>query len=90
MEQLSGKNGPGGSPKRKIDSKSSDVESPNKPNKFNSTRHFWLTLEGAKPNKNSDSDENNTVGARTPLELGLEENLCGQCDDGLNWEHLED
>ena len=88
LEKLSGKNGPGGSPKRKFDSKSSDVESPNKRNKFNSTRNFWLTLEGAKPDNNS--DENSKVGARTPLELGLEENLCGQCDDVISWEQLED
>ena len=90
LEQVSGKNGPGGSPKRKFDSKNSEVDSPNKRNKFNSTRHFWLNLEGAKPNKNSVSYENNTVGARIPLELGLDENLRGQCDDGIIWEQLED
>ena len=38
--------------------------------------------------------ENNDVGARTPLESESEEkkkkNLCGQCEDGLIREQLED
>ena len=67
LEHLTeGKKGSGGSPKRKFDSITSDIESPNKRNRFNSTRHFWLNLEGAKTVNNL--VENNDVGARTPLE----------------------
>ena len=46
LEQLSVKGGPGGSPKRKIDFKNSDTDSPSKKSKFESTCHFWKQLMG--------------------------------------------
>ena len=73
LEELSGKNVQGGSPKRKLESEYSDMDSPKKINKFNSTRHFWLKLEGVKN-----------------LEPGSEENVCGQCEDSIFVEQLED
>ena len=76
LEELSGKNGQGGSPKRKFESENSDMDSPKKRNKFNSTRHFWLQLEGLKNLEN--------------LEPGSEENVRGQCEDGILCEQLED
>ena len=54
-----------GFPQRKFDSQSSEIESPNKRNRFNSTSHFWLNLEGAKIVNNL--VENNDVGCEDGL-----------------------
>ena len=87
LEHLSGKNGPGGSPKRKFESENSDMESPRKRNKFNSTFNFWLELEGNKTNSNFG---NNKLEAGSILEPGSEKNLRGQCEGGIICEQLED
>ena len=46
LEQLSVEGGPGGSPKRKIDFKNSDTDSPSKKSKFESMCHFLKQLMG--------------------------------------------
>ena len=52
LEQVSGKNGPGGSPKRKIEFMKNDLDSPNKRSKFETTRHFWKKLQGEEIEQN--------------------------------------
>ena len=88
LEQLSLKNGLGGSPqKRKIDFKNSDTDSPSKKTKFETTRHFWKQLEG---DKLEDNFEQNTLMGETNLKPGSPEIILSLCEDGIICEQLED
>ena len=67
VEQVSGKNGPGGYPKRKIEFMNNDLDSPNKRSKFETTRHFWKKLQDAEIEQNL---KQNTLMGEINLEPG--------------------
>ena len=67
LEQVSGKNGPEGSPKRKIEFMNNDLDSPNKRSKFETTRHFWKKLQGEEIEQNL---KQNTLMGEINLEPG--------------------
>ena len=88
LEQLSLKNGIGGSPqKRKIDFKNSDIDSPSKKTKFETTRHFWKQLEG---DKLEDNFEQNALMGEKNVKPGSPEIILSLCEDGIICEQLED
>ena len=67
--------------------KNSDIDSPSKKSKYETTRHFWKQLEG---DKSEDNFEQNTPRGETNWNPGSQENSPSLCENGIICEQLED